>query len=358
VSDLVPRPNQVFLTPELEGLARRAETLRNADVRTSTRTTYAYLNNVYAEFFQRHGLDPYAPQTLVLFVTARLDAGDKETTLRARVAAVARLCKESGRPDPTTDPEAKELLRGAFRSAREARPGTRRVAAATYENLLALVAAIETLVDAEMQTADGSSRRERTARALRMRDRALVLFGFAIGRRGSELAGVDVGHIQKYEHGWVVAIPRSKTNKSGEPEYVGVPKFEGDPLCPVSALEEWLEFEHISAGPVFRTLSFFGGGGGNRMRREDISRRLAAIAARAGLPGIWRSHSLRRGIVTSAEQRNIARSRTRLLTGWTSDAMFSRYTEHRDRIAQSPLHEIYGRRPPDPTLNFSEHVQE
>jgi integrase len=317
--------SQSYLSPELERLARAAVELQSADLASSTERTYAYLNKTFAAFCQRHGLDPFAPSTVRLYVAQSLEAAESKSTLRTRIAAIAHLARRTGLPDPTVDPAVKESVANATRKlARE----PRRVTPATYEKLAQLVGAI-----------DGDA-------AIQVRDRALVLFGFAIGKRGHELAGVDVAHIRETDDGWLIAIPQTKTNKSGEPEYIGVPRFVGDPLCPLAAVEAWLAYARIRVGPVFRTLSVVKGRGGNRMRREDIARRLAAIARRAGLEGIFRSHSLRRGVVTSAEQYGIARSRTRLLTGWKSDAMFSVYAYHEDKVRMSPLHEIYGRRPP------------
>jgi integrase len=214
------------------------------------------------------------------------------------------------------------------------------VAPATYETLSVLVAASEALAGGRVRP---QLQKKTDAVAILLRDRALVLLGFALGRRGSELARVDLEHIEWRPDGLLIKIPYSKTNKSGEPEVIGVPKFVGDPLCPVAALATWVHYAKITAGAVFVTLSPVAGKGGKRIAPLDISRRLEAIAAKAGLPGIWRSHSLRRGVVTSAEAAGVARSRTRLLTGWKSDAMFGVYADHRDKIAQSPLHDLYRR---------------
>lgn len=170
---------------------------------------------------------------------------------------------------------------------------------------------------------------QKAAAAALLRDRALVLFGFGLGRRGSELARVDLEHIEWCPDGLLIKIPYSKTNKSGEPDVIGVPKFVGDPLCPVAALAAWVHRAKITAGAVFVTLSPLAGKRGKRIAPLHVSRRLEVIAAKAGLPGVWRSHSLRRGVVTSAEAAGVARSRTRLLTSWKNDAMFGVYADHR-----------------------------
>jgi integrase len=317
--------SQAPLSSEIEALAQEAHALLKRDIEPSSRRTYAWLQRGYNAFCSEHNLEPFATGTAMVYITARMKAGDSGATLRSRVAAIRRLAKEAHQPDPTAHPELRQILKNAVSRIAEQR-SVRRVEPATYDVLPRLVAAI-----------DGDP-------AIAVRDRALVLFAFATARRGAELAQLDMADIERHEDGWIVRFKRSKTNKTGEPEYVGVPRFASDPLCPIAAMETWLEHAHIQIGPLFRTLSPVAGKGGQRIRREDISRRLDRIAAKAGLHGIWRSHSFRRGFVTSAEERGVARSRTRINTGWKSDAMFAVYADHRDVLRQSPLHEIYNRR--------------
>ena len=209
---------------------------------------------------------------------------------------------------------------------------------ATFESLERLIAATERIQQAQVRSRHVTAT---DAAYMQVRDWALVLLGFALGRRGSKLVRVDVEHIERQLSGILVKIPRTKTNRSGEPEYVGVPSFPGHPLCPVKALDVWLAVAKTTAGPVFVTLGRTRKGESRRMCAEDVSRRLEAIAAEAGLEGIWRSHSLRRGVVTSAEAAGVARLRTRTLTGWKSDAMFAVYADHRKKISASPLIDIY-----------------
>jgi hypothetical protein len=66
----------------------------------------------------------------------------------------------------------------------------------------------------------------------------------------------------------------------------------------------------------------------------DVSRRLVGA-------GIRCSHPCRVKPDPPPNRAGVARSRTRLLTGWKSDAMFSVYADHQDKIAQSPLHDLY-----------------
>ncbi len=348
-------PTQAALSAELAHLRDTAVHLRIADVESSTEKTYATLNRKYTAFCRRLNLDPFAPATVALYIADRLKATESANTLNSRLAAIARLALRAGRDDPTTHPDVATVAQNAKKQLRIAR-AVRRVAPAMYEDLWKLVCAVYG-VTPPTTSAGRVPPADRLPTELELRDTALVLFGYALGKRGSELARVDLEHVNLSPAGALVLIPWTKTNKSGEPETIGVPRFDGDTLCPLAALEAYLAFMSISAGPVFRTINAIEGRGGNRLRREDVSRRLDAIATRAGLPGIFRSHSLRRGVVTDAEQRGVARSRTRLLTGWKTDAMFAVYADHREKIVQSPLHEIYGKFPPQTGLNMSGDVR-
>lgn len=325
-----------YLSATLAHLEDQAAALERQTVEASSERTYASLMKKYLGFCGEHALEPYAAESVRYFVAERVAAQERIGTIRSRLAAIRRSALAAGLADPTDDAIVRKPLRGA---GRERKREPRRVAPATFEALERLVAATESIASAQMRSGRAVGVE---AMLVQMRDRALVLLGFALGRRGSELARVEVSDIERHPEGILVKIPWTKTNKTGEPEYVGVPSFPGDPLCPIHALDAWLAAAKITSGPVFVTLSPVVGRGRRAMRGEDISRRIAAIASEAGLEGLWRSHSLRRGVVTSAEARGVARSRTRLLTGWSSEAMFPVYADHRNKIRASPLHDMFG----------------
>jgi integrase len=323
-----PAPIAMF-SPTVARHADVALELRKSVIRDSSRATYDRINVTFERYCTEHQLDSYDPRTVELFIASRVDANEKHTTLRTRIAAIVSRATQAGYPSPLDDPMVLLVARNGLRKLKIEQAGkTKKSDAAIFEALPKLVAA-----------ASGPTR---------LRDIALVLFGFAIGRRGSELADIDVEHIHRFSNGLVVSIPRSKTNKSSTPETVGVPIIPGHPLCPVAALDAWLSSASITTGPVFITLSPVNGRGGRRIRREDISRRLDQLAAAAGLSDNFTSHALRRGVVTSAENRGVSRALTRSLTGWKSDAMFAEYVDLQDRIAASPLTRIYTTSPPSP----------
>ena len=85
-----------------------------------------------------------------------------------------------------------------------------------------------------------------------LRDRALLLVGFAGALRRSELAAIRVEQLEKTDRGIRLTLPRSK---GAQEDAVTVPLPYGDTeLCPVHALEAWLQAAGLTAGPVFRRI--------------------------------------------------------------------------------------------------------
>lgn len=73
-----------------------------------------------------------------------------------------------------------------------------------------------------------------------LRDRALVLVGFAGAFHRSELAAVDLAHLSFTKDGLVIDRRRSKTDQEAVGHKVGIPFWTDDATCPVRALRCWL----------------------------------------------------------------------------------------------------------------------
>ena len=89
-------------------------------------------------------------------------------------------------------------------------------------------------------------------RLIDVRDRALILIGFAGALRRSEIVALDVDDVQEDADGLVVAIRRSKTDQEAEGEIRGLPYGSHPATCPVRAWRAWLDASGIDAGPAFR----------------------------------------------------------------------------------------------------------
>ena len=158
-----------------------------------------------------------------------------------------------------------------------------------------------------------------------VRDRALLLSGFAGGFRRSEIVGLNCDDIECVRQGVIIMLRRSKTDQEGAGRKVGIP-FGRTRLCPVLALERWITVSGIEAGPIFRPVDRHGRVGGERLSGEAVSLVVKKRLAAANIdPTGFSGHSLRAGFSTSAVQAGVSTLKIRSQTGHASDAMLSRY---------------------------------
>ena len=132
-----------------------------------------------------------------------------------------------------------------------------------------------------------------------LRDRALLLLGFAGALRRSELVGVRVEDLEETPRGLQLTIRRSKNDQEGVG--VSIPVIRGGEFCPVEAVKCWREAAGIDTGPLFRRVRR-----GDRLGAAPLSPYAVALivkkyTARLGLdPRGFAGHSLRSGFLTSA----------------------------------------------------------
>jgi integrase len=125
-----------------------------------------------------------------------------------------------------------------------------------------------------------------------IRDRALLLFGFASAMRRSELAALNFEDIEGTTDGLRVNIRRSKTDQEGHGDVIAIPL--GAIACPVAALKAWLEAAVITEGPVFRPIAKGQRISDARLTDRSIANIVKAHAARVGLDAAaFAGHSLR-----------------------------------------------------------------
>jgi integrase len=202
---------------------------------------------------------------------------------RRRLAALARAHRAAGHRLDTGHPAIRETLRGIGR--RHGAPQRRAVALATAE--------VRKLVAACRGDLAG------------LRDRALLLLGYAAALRRSELAAVEHEHLRFTADGLELLLPRAKGDEAGEGAQVGVPRGQRAETCPVRAVEAWLRASAIRYGPVFCRVTRWGTvEQGRGLSGEGVRLVLLRRAEQAGVVGTHLEpvspHGLRAGFVTQA----------------------------------------------------------
>ena len=138
-----------------------------------------------------------------------------------------------------------------------------------------------------------------TLRALR--DRALLLLGFAEAFRRSELVALDAEHVTQRDEGLSILIASSKTDQEGIGQRVAIPRVVGSPYCPVRAVLDWMVVPNIKDDPIFRRLHRSDKVGKSRLTPQSVALVIKQLAGQVGLdPSRYAGHSLRSGFLTSA----------------------------------------------------------
>ena len=247
------------------------------------------------------GTIPASPEMVAQYLASH--AGQHAiATLARRLISIGKAHTTQGMPSPTDT----ELVRATLRGIRHAHGSAQRqVAPAVKEDVLAMVA--------NLHGTKG------------IRDKALLLIGFAGAFRRSELVSLTVADIEQAKQGLIVHLRRSKTDQDGRGRRVAIP-FARGAVCPVLALHEWLDVAGITEGPIFRPVNRHGVIANVALSAQAVA---LVVKERAKVVGLdserYAGHSLRAGLVTSAAQLGVSSWKIRQQTGHASDAMLSRY---------------------------------
>ena len=202
----------------------------NAAIAENTRRAY---QQDLRDFLKWGGVVPCSPEKLAAYIAERAEVSSAHTITR-RVVGIGRAHVSQGYPDPAKTDLVRTVLRGV-----------RRVKGLAQRQVSPLLKADVLAIAAQTQGIKG------------LRDRALILLGFAAALRRSELAALDFGDIEFVREGLLVHLRKSKTDQIGEGRKIGVP-WGRTSACPVKAVENWLQSAQIESGPVFRPVNRVG----------------------------------------------------------------------------------------------------
>jgi len=265
------------------------------------------------------------------FLAAERQRGLTPNSIDLRRAALRYLHRAAGCPVPTDDACVAETVAGIRRDAtRKGQPPTKK-AAATADLLRQILAPIPTDLRG-------------------LRDRALILVGFAGALRRSELAAIRVEQLEETARGLRLTLPQTKGSQT---EAVTVPLPYGQTeLCPVRALVAWQDAAGITAGPVFRRLWVPRHGrpdeapplprvGSQPMTARSVAEIVKARAAAAGFGARnFGGHSLKRGALTTGMEHGEHPARLKRLGRHKSFNVLGEYLEFGDLFEGHPLKHV------------------
>ena len=291
------------LPAHLDSLAGRARGDLKAASSANTRRAYASDWKHFTAWCRRQALSPLPPEPQIvgLYVTACASGavgGDKKpnsvSTIERRLSSLSWNYAQRGLPLDRKDRHIAAVMAGIRHS--HARPPVQKEAVMPQD----IIAMLETL---DRGTLRG------------LRDRAMLLIGFAGGLRRSEIVGLDVKKDQTEDgRGWIDVLDQGLVitlrGKTGWRE-VEIGRGTSETTCPVAALDTWLTLARITHGPVFRRVTGQGKSvGPDRLNDQEVARLVKRTALAAGVRGDltereralkFSGHSLRAGLASYAE---------------------------------------------------------
>ncbi|XKM38317.1 site-specific integrase (plasmid) [Rhizobium ruizarguesonis] len=319
------------LPAHLEQLADRARGYVEAASSANTRRAYAADWKHFSAWCRRQNVSPLPPdpQVVGLYITAcasgtaeRGVKANSVSTIERRLSAIAWNCAQRGTLLDRKDRAIATVMAG-IRNTHASPP--RQKEAILPEDLVGM-----------LETLDRGSLRG-------LRDRAMLLIGFAGGLRRSEIVGLDLGRDQTEDgRGWIEIFDKGMLvtlrGKTGWRE-VEVGRGSSDTTCPVVAVETWIKFAKLAKGPLFRRVTGKGKDvGPDRLNDKEVARLVKSAALAAGVRGDlsesergekFSGHSLRAGLASSAEvdERYVQKQ-----LGHASAEMTRKYQRRRDRF--------------------------
>lgn len=263
--------------------------------------------------FRASGRDiPCPPHALAEYL-ADLAETHAVATIQRRLAAIAKAHRALGHNDPCRA----EIVKATMSGIRRTKCMTQREARALQRD--DLFAVLDRIGE----------------RPIDIRDRALLLIGFAGAFRRSELVGFDYGDVEPVGRGIVLHLRRSKTDQTGQGRKIAIPHGRTR-WCPVRHLADWLAHARIERGPIFRSIDRHGNIAPDRLSAEAVSTILKKRVEAAGFdPATFSGHSLRAGLATSAAMAGASSWKIRQQTGHRSDAMLARYIRDGDMFTDN-----------------------
>ncbi|WP_441931525.1 site-specific integrase [Mesorhizobium sp. 2RAF21] len=319
------------LPAHLDALADRARDYVEAASSANTRRAYASDWKHFSSWCRRQSVEmfPPGPQVVGLYITACASGkatGDKKSnsvsTIERRLSSLTWNYAQRGQPLDRKDRHIATVMAG-IRNKHAAPP--RQKEAVLPEDLIAM-----------LETLDRGTLRG-------LRDRAMLLLGFAGGLRRSEVVGLDCGRDQTEDSsGWIEILDKGMLlrlrGKTGWRE-VEIGRGSSDATCPVVTLQTWLRLGRIAHGPLFRRVTGQGKAvGAERLNDQEVARLVKRTALAAGVRGdlpegqrgkLFAGHSLRSGLASSAEvdERYVQKQ-----LGHASAEMTRKYQRRRDRF--------------------------
>lgn len=295
----------------------------------STRRVYGSKWEGFATWCAEHNRTalPATPETLTEYIGHLCRIGKGPATVEQAIATIRSVHKHAGHKGHPDTTAALLVLKDHRRTWALNGGRVRQASVVVIDPLRRMV-----------ETCDGGTRSD-------LRDRAIIVLGFTMMARRSELSALNIADLTQTPDGWEVFIRQSKTDQEARGETVAVPYGTHPDTDPVRVVHAWLaalaEYG-IVEGALLRQINRHGQIRG-RLSGKGISEALVKRARRAVLsqPERYTAHGLRAGGATAAYRAGAPVSSITKQGRWSPDSpTVNKYIRAVDRWTENPMRDV------------------
>jgi site-specific recombinase XerD len=290
------------------------DTLKNLKNSKATNTLRAYQSDFkdFSLFCSKNNFAslPTNPKILAFYIT-HLSKHSKFSTLKRRLASISVIHKLKGHYIDNKHPLIMENLMGIKRKLGTNQKSKKPI---LISDLKAIINAIDNSNFSYLR---------------KLRDKSLILTGFAGGFRRSELVDINIEDIEFVSEGLKIFVKRSKTDQSGEGMTKGIPYFVNENYCPVKNLKNWITQGNLKKGKIYD------------LSDKSVALIIKKFARIAGLNETkYSGHSLRSGFATATAQSGAEERDIMSMTGHKTTQMVRRYIKDANIFKNNALNKI------------------
>jgi site-specific recombinase XerD len=314
-----------YLTSNIKELEK--DTLENIKLSKSKNTIRAYKSDFldFANFCKQNSLKslPADYKTVSIFITHLFKNKQKLSSIKRKLVSISAIHKIKGFYIDIKNPVIVENFLGIKRQIGVAQKGKRPL---TIENLKKIVNSINS---------------NELCLARNLRDKTILLIGFAGGFRRSELTNLNYEDLEFVNEGIKIKIIKSKTDQFGEGMIKAIPYFNNEEFCPIINLKKMLKMCKINSGGIFRRISKSGKVSLSSLTDQNVALILKKYLTIVGLDNInFSGHSLRSGFATASAESGADERSIMNMTGHKSTEMVRRYIKESNLFKNNPLNKI------------------
>lgn len=246
---------------------------------------------------------PVTAPTLAAYVSHLADT-HKWASINRKLAAISKLHELNNLDLPTKDKAFRAVMEGIKRTN-----GVRQKQAPAFKmkELKIILQGIDTTTNAGL------------------RDKCLLLVGFAGAYRRSELVSLNIEDVQFNDDGVIISLSKSKTNQYGEAEEKAFFYSPEGNFCPIRNLKQWIERLEKPTGPLFVRVRK-----GNKITEERLNDMTVYDTVKKYIGGRYSAHSLRASFITIAKINGADDSEIMRQSKHKTSLMIQRYTRIED----------------------------